>query len=102
MRFSVDAHSVGCHLTGNEVYIRNLLNEFARIDRSNQFIAYVAKPQAPSSLPQRIETRWVSENPYRRLAVDLPQPCAPRPARFTARAVHRADVYQCAVGGQHP
>jgi glycosyltransferase involved in cell wall biosynthesis len=72
MRFSVDAHSVGCHLTGNEVYIRNLLNEFARIDRSNEFIAYVAKPQAPSSLPGRIETRWVSENPYRRLAMDLP------------------------------
>ncbi len=72
MRFSVDAHSVGCHLTGNEVYIRNLLHEFARIDRSNQFIAYVAKPAAPASLPGRIETRWVSENPYRRLAVDLP------------------------------
>ena len=25
MRFSVDAHAIGCHLTGNEVYIRNLL-----------------------------------------------------------------------------
>jgi glycosyltransferase involved in cell wall biosynthesis len=72
MRFSVDAHSVGCHLTGNEVYIRNLLNEFARVDRSNQFIAYVAKPHAEASLPARIETRWVSENPYKRLAVDLP------------------------------
>ena len=32
MRFSVDAHAVGCHLTGNEVYIRNLLIEFARLD----------------------------------------------------------------------
>jgi glycosyltransferase involved in cell wall biosynthesis len=72
MRFSVDAHSVGCHLTGNEVYIRNLLNEFARVDRSNQFIAYVAKPHAEASLPERIETRWVSENPYKRLAMDLP------------------------------
>ncbi len=72
MRFSVDAHSVGCHLTGNEVYIRNLLNEFARVDRSNQFIAYVAKPHAEASLPERIETRWVSENPYKRLALDLP------------------------------
>jgi glycosyltransferase involved in cell wall biosynthesis len=72
MRFSVDAHSVGCHLTGNEVYIRNLLNEFARVDRSNQFIAYVAKPHAEASLPARIETRWVSENPYKRLALDLP------------------------------
>lgn len=73
MRFSVDAHSVGCHLTGNEVYIRNLLNEFARVDRSNQFIAYVAKPHAEASLPANIQTRWVSENPYKRLALDLPR-----------------------------
>src|ERR1700722_6410193 len=72
MRFSVDAHSVGCHLTGNEVYIRNLLNEFARLDRSNEFIAYVSKPDADSRLPKGVTTRWVSENPYRRLGMDLP------------------------------
>lgn len=72
MRFSVDAHSVGCHLTGNEVYIRNLLHEFARVDHSNQFIAYIAKPNADTSLPANIQTRWVSANPYKRLAVDLP------------------------------
>src|SRR5580658_1191307 len=72
MRFSVDAHSVGCHLTGNEVYIRNLLNEFARLDRANQFIAYVSKPDAGSRLPKGVATRWVSENPYRRLGMDLP------------------------------
>ena len=46
MRFSVDAHAIGCHLTGNEVYIRNLLNEFARLDRTSDFIAYVSKPGA--------------------------------------------------------
>jgi glycosyltransferase involved in cell wall biosynthesis len=72
MRFSVDAHSVGCHLTGNEVYIRNLLNEFAKLDRNSQFIAYVSKPDADSRLPAGVETRWVSENPYRRLGLDLP------------------------------
>ncbi len=72
MRFSVDAHSVGCHLTGNEVYIRNLLNEFAKLDRSNRFIAYVSKPQAGSQLPAGVATRWVSENPFRRLGMDLP------------------------------
>lgn len=72
MRFSVDAHSVGCHLTGNEVYIRNLLNEFTRLDRSNQFVAYVSKPESEFRLPSGIETRKVSENPYRRLGVDLP------------------------------
>ncbi len=73
MRYSVDAHSVGCHLTGNEVYIRNLLNEFARVDRSSQFVAYVSKPDADTRIPKSIETRWVSENPYKRLGVDLPR-----------------------------
>ena len=34
MRISVDAHAIGCRLTGNEVYIRNLLKEFARLDKA--------------------------------------------------------------------
>ena len=29
MRFAVDAHAIGRHLTGNEVYVRSLLNAFA-------------------------------------------------------------------------
>jgi glycosyltransferase involved in cell wall biosynthesis len=71
MRFSVDAHAIGCHLTGNEVYIRNLLHEFARLDKSNEFIAYIAKPDALQYLPANIGTRWVSNNPYKRLGFDL-------------------------------
>jgi glycosyltransferase involved in cell wall biosynthesis len=73
MRFSVDAHAIGCHLTGNEVYIRNLLHEFARLDNSNEFIAYIAKPDAPEYLPSNLATRWVSNNPYKRLGFDLPR-----------------------------
>lgn len=73
MRFSVDAHAIGCHLTGNEVYIRNLLHEFARLDKFNEFIAYIAKPDAPQHIPSRTETRWVSNNPYKRLGFDLPR-----------------------------
>ena len=72
MRFSVDAHTIGCHLTGNEVYIRNLLNEFARLAPSDDFIVYVAKPDAPSQVPAAFRTRAVSENPYKRLGLDLP------------------------------
>jgi len=72
MRFSVDAHAIGCHLTGNEVYIRNLLHEFARLDRSSDFIAYVSKPGAHLQVPQSIRTSQVSENPFRRLGLDLP------------------------------
>jgi glycosyltransferase involved in cell wall biosynthesis len=72
MRFSVDAHAIGCHLTGNEVYIRNLLHEFARLDRTSDFIAYVSKPGAHLQVPKSIQTRHVSENPFRRLGLDLP------------------------------
>lgn len=73
MRFSVDAHAIGCHLTGNEVYIRNLLNEFAHLDQDSHVVAYISKPDAPEFIPKRFETRWVSDNPYKRLAWDIPQ-----------------------------
>jgi glycosyltransferase involved in cell wall biosynthesis len=72
MRFSVDAHAIGCHLTGNEVYIRNLLHGFARLDRSSDFIAYVSKPDAHLQVPKSVRTSHVSENPFRRLGLDLP------------------------------
>lgn len=73
MRFSVDAHAIGCHLTGNEVYIRNLLHEFARLDQGNELIAYISKHGVEADLPKRVQTRSVSQNPYKRLGVDLPQ-----------------------------
>lgn len=72
MRFSVDAHTIGCHLTGNEVYIRNLLNQFSKLAPDSEFIAYVSKDDAPSYVASRIFTRKVSENPYKRLGWDLP------------------------------
>ncbi len=72
MRFSVDAHAIGCHLTGNEVYIRNLLSHFSRLDQESEFFAYLSKPQADAEVPARFERRWVSENPFRRLGFDLP------------------------------
>lgn len=73
MRFSVDAHAIGCHLTGNEVYIRNLLSEFASLDRDAEFIAYLSKPAADAYIPERFTKRWVSENPFKRLGWDLSQ-----------------------------
>lgn len=72
MRFAVDAHAIGCHLTGNEVYIRNLLHQFARLDSDNEIFAYIAKPGAEHALPRGISTHWVSSNPFRRLGLDLP------------------------------
>ncbi len=72
MLFSVDAHTIGCHLTGNEVYIRNLLNEFDELDASSQFLTYLAKPNADQSVPARFIKRWVSDNPFQRLGYDIP------------------------------
>jgi len=73
MRISVDAHAIGCRLTGNEVYIRNLLKQFARLDEDSELIAYISKEGVKADLPARIRTRGVSQNPYKRLGMDLPQ-----------------------------
>lgn len=71
MRFAIDAHTIGRHLTGNEVYVRNLLENYARLDREAQFYAYVCSEYAASEVPNRFEKRSVSANPFVRLGVDL-------------------------------
>jgi glycosyltransferase involved in cell wall biosynthesis len=73
MRFSVDAHAIGQHLTGNETYIRNLLNSFAGLDKDSDFIAYISRPGVLDDLPERFVKRAVSANPFVRLGVDLPR-----------------------------
>jgi glycosyltransferase involved in cell wall biosynthesis len=73
MRFSVDAHAIGQNLTGNETYIRNLLNCFAKIDDDSEMIAYVSRASAFPQIPSRFEKRLVSDNPFRRLGFDLPR-----------------------------
>jgi hypothetical protein len=69
MRFSVDAHAIGRHLTGNEVYIRNLLNGFSVLDRDSEFIAYYAVEGAHEWIPKRFKTRRISKNPFLRLGL---------------------------------
>lgn len=71
MRFAVDAHAIGRHLTGNEVYVRSLLGAFAEIDRRSEFFTYVSQPEAESLIPARFQVRRVSANPYSRLGWDL-------------------------------
>ena len=73
MRFSIDAHTIGRHLTGNEVYVRNLLENYARLDRESQFVVYVCSEQAASAIPNRFEKRYVAVNPFVRLGVHLSQ-----------------------------
>jgi glycosyltransferase involved in cell wall biosynthesis len=71
MRFSVDAHAIGQHLTGNEVYVRNLLHGFAALDGTSEFIAYLAVGQACAWIPERFTRRMVPRNPFLRLGFDL-------------------------------
>ena len=73
MRFSVDAHAIGRHLTGNEVYVRNLLNGFAALDQTSEFIAYLSSNVngASAVVPERFVRRHVSGNSFVRLGLDL-------------------------------
>lgn len=71
MRFAVDAHAIGRHLTGNEVYIRSLLGGFAEVDQRSEFIAYLSELGAERWIPERFKVRHVSANPYTRLGWEL-------------------------------
>jgi len=72
MRFAIDAHAIGRHLTGNEVYVRSLLNAFAAKHRNCEFVAYVSSDEALRWLPSSIRTRKIASNPFFRLGADLP------------------------------
>jgi glycosyltransferase involved in cell wall biosynthesis len=72
MLLSVDAHTIGCHLTGNEVYIRNLLNEFAGLDSSANFLVYLSKPHVDLYVPRQFTRVRVSGNPWVRLGLEIP------------------------------
>jgi glycosyltransferase involved in cell wall biosynthesis len=71
MRIAVDAHALGRHLTGNEVYVRSLLREFATLDPESEFVAYVSEPGADRLVPRRFRTQRVAANPHLRLGWDL-------------------------------
>ncbi len=73
MRFSVDAHAIGCRLTGNEVYVRNLLDAFAEVDDRSAFVAYVSTAEGARATPRRFTKSRVSRDPFVRLGVDLPR-----------------------------
>jgi len=73
MRFSVDAHAIGQHLTGNETYVRNLLNCFAVLDQEADFVTYLSRDDAFVDVPPRFLKRRVAVNPFVRLGFDLPR-----------------------------
>jgi glycosyltransferase involved in cell wall biosynthesis len=71
MRFAVDAHAIGRHLTGNEVYVRSLLNGFAGLDRESEFITYLSMDEAEAWVPSRFPVRRIAGNPFIRLGCDF-------------------------------
>ena len=71
MKFSVDGHAIGRHLTGNEVYIRNLLNAFAGLDSTSEFVTYLSLDGPSPWVPARFAVRRVSANPFVRLGFEL-------------------------------
>lgn len=71
MRFAVDAHAIGCRLTGNEVYVRNLLSNLAQLDSDAEFLAYLSSTSSNGWVPARVQRRTVARNPFLRLGFDL-------------------------------
>ena len=70
MRIAIDAHAIGRHLTGNEVYVRSLLNALAGQSRGCEILAYHSDPDA-HTFGRRIATRRIAANPFLRLGYDL-------------------------------
>ena len=71
MRVAVDAHAIGQRLTGNEVYVRNLLSRYALLEPTSEFIAYVSGANTNGWIPRGFSQRGVSRNPFVRLGVEL-------------------------------
>ena len=71
MRFAIDAHAIGRHLTGNEVYVRSLLRSFAALDHESDFITYFSADDARQWTAERFQARQVSPNPFVRLGIEL-------------------------------
>ena len=71
MKFAVDAHAIGQRLKGNEVYIRSLLDAFAKLDPSAEFLAYVSQPDVNGWVPKCFEKRHLAVNRYWRLGFHL-------------------------------
>jgi glycosyltransferase involved in cell wall biosynthesis len=75
MRFAVDAHAIGRHLTGNEVYVRSLLNALATQLHDHELIAYVSGDSAAAALAANVRTRKVATNPFIRLGFEMAMRC---------------------------
>jgi glycosyltransferase involved in cell wall biosynthesis len=69
MLFALDAHAIGRHLTGNEVYARNLLNSLLSLGSEARFLAYLSLEDA--QIEGNCRVRRVPMNPFLRLGLDF-------------------------------
>ena len=88
MRIAIDAHSVGTQLAGNVTYITNMIEQFAAIDRENEYTLYVTRPDAF----EMYDGRWPNFNVRRIIAHNS------RLMRFlfsfnTQLRLHPADIF---------
>ena len=90
MLIAIDAHAIGRHLTGNEVYVRSLLNAFAAQNQDREILAYVSGAAACASIPDRIRIRRVAANPFLRLGFDLASRVRKDRPGSASRAIYRA------------
>ncbi len=71
MRFAIDAHAIGCRLTGNEVYVRNLLADLVPLCADAEILAYLSGKGVNGWVPAGVQRRSVARNPFVRLGRDL-------------------------------
>jgi len=71
MRYAIDAHAVGRRLTGNEVYVRNLVANLPVVDPDSEFVAYLSSSGSNGWAPAGVERQTVARSPFVRLGFDL-------------------------------
>jgi glycosyltransferase involved in cell wall biosynthesis len=72
LRVGIDAHMVGGQETGNETYVRGLVDGFKAYARDIELVVYnVGRPWMEPYPHMRFQ-RLLSANPYMRLGVELP------------------------------
>ena len=71
IRVAVDAHAIGRRQTGNEVYVRSLIQRYPVLAPDIDFIAYTSCEEAAEWIPDSFERQAVAPNPFVRLGVDL-------------------------------
>ncbi len=72
LRVGIDAHMVGGHETGNETYVRGLVDGFKAFAGSIEVLAYNVGRPWTDAYPHIRFQRLLSANPYMRLGLELP------------------------------